>query len=154
MRNADYPLTLLYDGECPLCRVEIARLARRDGLKRLVMVDITEPGFDASRYGATLDAMRRLIHAVRPDGSLVVGVDVFRLSYGAVGLAPLVAPLTAPGLRPLFERAYAAFARNRYGISSLFAPLLIRMEAAGATRRTAGACEAGVCKPNQERSVS
>ena len=41
-----YPLTLLYDRACPVCRVEMEQLARRDVLGRLVLVDISDPGFD------------------------------------------------------------------------------------------------------------
>lgn len=148
------PLTLLYDGDCPICRIEMDRLAERDMLKRLVFVDIAAPGFDASRWGATLEDMRRLIHAVLPDGSLVSGMEVFRLAYGAVGRGLLFAPTGLPLLAPLFERAYAAFARNRYGVSALLAPVLARAEAARAVRRAARACASDACETKQERSPS
>jgi predicted DCC family thiol-disulfide oxidoreductase YuxK len=154
MKHTTYPLTLLYDGACPICRIEMDRLAERDALKRLVLVDIATPGFDAGRYGGTVEDMRRLIHAVLPDGTLVAGVEVFRLAYGAIGLGPLFAPTALPLLAPLFERAYAAFARNRYVISALLAPVLVRVEAQRAARRTAGACAAGVCETHQERNSS
>jgi predicted DCC family thiol-disulfide oxidoreductase YuxK len=132
---ANYPLTLLYDGACPICRAEMDRLAQRDALRRLVFVDIAEPGFDAGRYGATLGAMQRLIHAVRADGTLVVGVEVLRLAYSAVGLGFLFAPMALPGLKPWAERAYAAFARNRYRVS-------------------AAVCATGICQPVKERTPS
>ena len=149
-----YPLTLLYDGACPICRIEMDRLAERDGLKRLVFVDIAAPGFDAGRWGATVEDMRRLIHAVLPDGTLVSGVEVFRLAYGAIGQGLLFAPTGLPLLSPLFERAYAAFARHRYHVSALLAPVLVRVEASRAARRSAGACANGVCETNQERTPS
>lgn len=143
-----YPLTLLFDGACPFCRLEMEQLARRDALKRLVFVDIAAPGFDldwfAGDSGVTLADLNRLIHAVRPDGSLVAGVEVFRLAYGAVGLGPLWAPTALPLIKPLVDRGYAAFARNRYAISSLFAPLLVRVQAARAARRSR-ACAGGAC---------
>ena len=149
-----YPLTLLYDANCPICRLEMDRLAERDALKRLVFVNIAADGFDASPYGASLDEMQRLIHAVRPDGILVVGVEVFRLAYGAVGLGMLFAPTALPGLKPLFERAYAIFARHRYPVSRLLAPLLVRVVAARAARRTSGACVNRACEFPHERSTS
>ena len=130
-----YPLTLLYDGACPICRAEMDRLAARDSLRRLVFVDISEPGFDASRYGATLPDMQRLIHAVRADGTLAVGFDVLRLAYSAVGLGFLFAPAALPGLKPWFERAYAVFARNRYRVS-------------------AAVCATGICQNTIERRAS
>ena len=149
-----YPLTLLYDGACPICRIEMDRLAERDALKRLVFVDIAAPGFDADRWGATVEDMRRLIHAVLPDGTLVSGVEVFRLAYGAVGQGLLFAPTALPLLSPLFERAYAVFARNRYHVSALLAPVLVRVEAARAARRTTGVCTTGACETRQERTPS
>lgn len=149
----NYPLTLLYDGACPFCRLEIEQLAKRDALRRLLFVDIADPGFDLRRYagdsGVTLHDMNRLIHAMRPDGTLVAGVEVFRLAYGAVGLGPLWAPTALPLLKPLVDRAYAAFARNRYAISAALAPLLLRVQAARATRRSA-ACTHGVCNIHPE----
>lgn len=149
-----YPLTLLYDGACPICRIEMDRLAERDALKRLVFVDIAAPGFDARRWGGSLEDMRRLIHAVLPDGTLVSGVEVFRLAYGAIGQGLLFAPTALPALSPLFERAYAAFARNRYAVSALLGPILARIEASRAARRSAGACANGVCETSQERNPS
>jgi predicted DCC family thiol-disulfide oxidoreductase YuxK len=152
-RGDQYPLTLLYDGACPFCRLEMEQLARRDALERLVFVDITAPDFDldwfAGDSGVTLQDLNRLIHAVRPDGTLVAGVEVFRLAYGAVGLGPLWAATALPLIKPLVDRGYAAFARNRYAISALFAPLLVRVQAARAARRSK-ACAEGVCETHPE----
>jgi len=133
--RTDYPLTLLYDGACPICLTEMNRLARRDALRRLVFVDISESGFDPQAYGTTLHEMQRLIHAVRADGTLIIGVDALRLAYSAVGLGALLAPAAWPGLKPWFERAYALFARHRYRISAV-------------------ACATGVCDNEPERRTS
>jgi len=144
----DYPLTLLYDGACPVCRLEMDRLAQRDTLKRLVFVDIAAPDFELARYagdsGVTLEDLNLLIHAVLPGGRLVAGVEVFRRAYGALGLGLLFAPTALPVLKPLFDRGYAAFARNRYAVSAMLSPLLVRMAAARAARRSA-ACAEGAC---------
>ena len=112
-RGSAPDFTLLYDGECPLCSREIAMLRRRDRRGRLGFVDIAAPGFDAARYGTARDALMARIHGVLPDGSLVRDVEVFRRAYAAVGLGWLVAPTRWPLLRPLFDRAYRVFARNR-----------------------------------------
>jgi predicted DCC family thiol-disulfide oxidoreductase YuxK len=106
-------LTLLYDGDCPLCSREVALLRRRDRDGRIAFEDIAAPGFDAGRYGSSYEALMARIHAVLPDGSLVRDVEVFRRAYAAVGLGWLVAPTRWPLLRPLFDRAYRVFARNR-----------------------------------------
>jgi predicted DCC family thiol-disulfide oxidoreductase YuxK len=107
-----YPLMLFFDGACPLCRLEMDRLRERDGLRRLVFVDIAEPGFDPAPWAVTLADMQALIHAARPDGSLLIGIDALHQAYTAVGLGHWTVPTTLPGLRPLLGRAYALFARR------------------------------------------
>ena len=109
-----WKIKVLYDGDCPLCRREIAMLRRRDPEGRAARFeDIAAPGFDAFQYGTTHEALMARIHGVLPDGTLVEGVEVFRRMYGAVGLGWLVAPTRWPGLRSLFDFAYRWFARNR-----------------------------------------
>jgi predicted DCC family thiol-disulfide oxidoreductase YuxK len=157
MNTANFPLTLLYDASCPVCRLEMHALRERDLAKHpdaplLRLVDMSAPGFDAARYGATLAQMNALIHAMRPDGSLVVGVEVFRLAYGAVGLGKWFAPTGWRWLKPLFDWAYALFARNRYGFSRAMTPLIEWIErrriekAAQRALAASRACEAGACK--------
>lgn len=155
-KRTHYPLTLLYDGACPICRIEMDRLAALDKLRRLVFIDIAAPGFELAAHAkdstATLDDLNRLIHAVRPDGSLVAGVEVFRLAYGAVGLGAFFAPTRLPLLGPLSEKAYAVFARNRHAVSALLGPVL-DVVAARAARRSA-TCAQGECEIPVERSPS
>jgi len=89
-------------------------LKRLDRKERIAFVDLAEPGFDPSPYGKTLDELMREIHARIPDGQLVIGVEVFRRAYAAVGLGWLVAPTRWPLLEPLSDAVYAFFARWRY----------------------------------------
>jgi predicted DCC family thiol-disulfide oxidoreductase YuxK len=92
--------------------------------------------------------MGALIHGVRPDGSLVIGAETIRLAYRAVGLGHLAAPTALPLLKPVFDLAYAAFARNRYGLSRVLGPVIERIEARRAVRR-AQACANGTCAVDQ-----
>jgi len=106
-------LKLLYDGECPLCVREVRLLERLNKRGHLALENIADPAFDPARYGRTLEELMGHIHGQLPDGRLVTGVEVFRRAYEAVGLGWLAAPLRWPLLAPLFDRAYAWFARNR-----------------------------------------
>jgi predicted DCC family thiol-disulfide oxidoreductase YuxK len=133
MNQQNFPLTVFYDASCPVCRLEMHALRERDLAlhaqePQLHLVDMSAPGFDPTPYGASLAQMNALIHAVQPDGSLVVGVDVFRLAYGAVGMGRWVAPVGWRWLRPAVDAAYALFAKNRYGISRFFSPLVLWIE--------------------------
>ncbi len=118
MTDAPRPV-LLYDGECPVCRREVAWLHRRDRRRRLVFVDISDPDFDAARYGCDPAEVRRVLHAVQPDGAVVKAMDAVRLAYRETGLGWLAAPSGWPVLRILFDAAYALFARNRKNIGRM-----------------------------------
>jgi predicted DCC family thiol-disulfide oxidoreductase YuxK len=113
-RHTTQELIIFIDGECPLCLREARMLQRRDRRRgRLRMIDITHPSFDPSRYGRTMDQVMGAIHGRLPDGTMITGMEVFRRAYAAVGLGWLLAPTGWPGLRQLFDRLYAWFARNR-----------------------------------------
>ena len=108
------PFTLLIDGDCPLCKREAALLARLDkGAGRLCLIDISSPGFDASAYGTTQDAVMGHIHGVTPEGGLVTGMDAFRHAYAAVGLGWLLEWTRWPVLKQASDWAYNVFARHR-----------------------------------------
>lgn len=139
-----YPLTLLYDEACPLCKLEIDNLKARNGEGLLRFVDVSAPDFDPAPYGVPLSDMLALIHAVKGDGSVVRGVEVFRLAYDAVGLGWITRPTGWPLLKPLFDRAYVHLARHRYFVSRRFAWLLFGIAAKRAERRSR-ACKEGYC---------
>ena len=67
--------------------------------------DITARGFDPARYGTTRAALMGRMHALAPDGRLLVGMDAIRAAYSAVGLGWLLAPTRLPLVRRLAERA-------------------------------------------------
>jgi predicted DCC family thiol-disulfide oxidoreductase YuxK len=113
MTRSTWQIKVLYDGECPLCMREIRFLKARDRSGRIAFEDIAEPNFDPTPYGLDHATLMARIHGVLPDGRLIEGVDVFRRLYQQVGLGWLVAPTRWPLLRPIFDAAYRAFARNR-----------------------------------------
>lgn len=139
-----YPLTLLYDASCPVCRLEMDHLRERCTDGRLLFVDISAPGFDPATYGATLEDMNAVIHGIAADGRTLRGVEVLRLAYAAAGLGWVLRPTGWPLLRPVFDVGYRVFARNRYGISRALAPAVEAIEAWRMTRRMR-ACHSGQC---------
>jgi len=114
----DETMTILIDGQCPLCKREGQLLRWLDaGRNRIQIQDITDPQFRAGRVGADFKRLNSQIHAVLPDGRLVKGMDVFRRAYAAVGLGWLLAPTAWPGIKPLVDTGYAWFARNRHRLT-------------------------------------
>ena len=109
-----WQIRILYDAECPLCAREGRLLLRLDrGRGRLELEDISGPDFDASRYGLDPADLEARLHGVLPDGRIVQGVEVLARAYEAVGWTWLAAPARWPGIRPILDRAYLWFARNR-----------------------------------------
>jgi predicted DCC family thiol-disulfide oxidoreductase YuxK len=116
---SDWRFKLLYDGQCPFCRLEARWLQRWDKAGRLAFEDISSPDFEASRYGVTREEVMGVMHGVFPDGRMVRKVEAFRQAYQAVGLGWLLAPTGWPVLRWLFDGLYELFARYRVSLGRI-----------------------------------
>ena len=149
--SATYPLTLLYDARCAVCVLEMDHLRERCSDARLRFEDISQPGFDAARFGLSFAAVDAEIHAIRPDGSVLKGVEVLRLAYAAAGLGWVLRPTGWAPLRPAFDLGYRVFARHRRRISAAAAPLIDAIRAQRARRAVAAmrGCRAGACRVEQ-----
>lgn len=104
---------VFYDGGCPLCLREISLLRRWDRRQRIRFTDIDRPDFDAAALDKTYDQLMAEIHGRLPDGTWVVGVEVFRKLYAAAGFGGVVAVSRWPGIRSALDWGYERFARNR-----------------------------------------
>ena len=112
--------TMLYDGECPFCRIEARWFAFLNRSGGLVLEDIAAPGFDPVRFGNTLPELMGTLHGYFPDGRKTTGMATFREAYRAVGWGWVFAPTGWPVLRPAFDAAYRLFARHRVRVGRLF----------------------------------
>ncbi|WP_417706068.1 thiol-disulfide oxidoreductase DCC family protein [Pseudomonas sp.] len=119
MHNLAWPLTLYYDGDCPLCAREIGMLRRHASPLRLLLVDIAAADFDPLPLGVSLSAMQDRLHARWADGEWVLGLDASLWSWEAAGLGSWVAPLRWRPLRPLLEWGYRLFCRLRPHLARL-----------------------------------
>lgn len=108
------PLTVYYDGACPLCRREVAWYRRLDRAGRLAWQDVSRDAGDLARDGVCqADALAR-IHARRPDGTLVTGAAAFVAMWERLPGFRWLAPVARQ--RPMLailERAYVWFAKRR-----------------------------------------
>lgn len=109
---------IFYDGDCPLCMREMRAMMRRPCAAQLDFVNTAKPEFDPAEFGISSDP-NRLIHGMLPDGTIVQGMEVFRNAYSVLGLGWLIAPTGWPFLKPVFDFAYAVFARHRMRISKM-----------------------------------
>jgi len=110
---ASYPLTVFFDGACPICDREIALMRRLDRRGRLKFSDFSQPDFAPTSINISPAELGRIIHARWGDGTVITGVDVFRAMWEAVGLGFLARLSRLSLVEPLVVKAYAWFARNR-----------------------------------------
>lgn len=123
-------IEIFFDGECPLCRREIDFLRRFNKRKQVLFTDLSAPDFTLP--GKTHDELMAQIHGRLPNGRLIVGVEVFRQVYAALGFKRLAAVSRWLGIRSLLELGYRFFARNRL--------------------RWTGRCSSGACDVKQVAS--
>jgi predicted DCC family thiol-disulfide oxidoreductase YuxK len=108
-------LTVWYNTRCPVCRGGIEwqrnRLVAAVRAGRIAFRDINEQPDALACYGASLDDVRRRLHATDETGRLIVGadvaIDVWRLTPGEGWLATL---LGNPVMRPVTRFGYDRFA--------------------------------------------
>ena len=120
--TATKDVTVFFDGECPLCRREIALLRKLDRRNRIGFVDITSEEFDASELGISHAALMAEIHGRSADGSSIKGVEVFRQLYAAVGFSRIVWLTRLPGVAQVLNLGYRLFARNRLKLTGRCSP--------------------------------
>jgi len=108
-------LTVWYNTRCPVCDAGIGwqrnRLLAAVRTDRVAFKDINEQPDALARFGATLDDVRRRLHATDESDRLIVGADVaialWRLTPGEGWLAKLLGNRL---LLPLMRFGYDRFA--------------------------------------------
>lgn len=107
------PVTVFYDGACPLCQAEIAHYKKRDCDGRLQLVDVSDQSFAGDGRLSRAGAKSRF-HIRTSDGQQLSGarafVEVWRVTPGWRWLAKLA---RIPGVIPLMEGLYRLFLRAR-----------------------------------------
>ena len=121
--------TIYYDGDCPLCRAEIAYYERKDSSGALNLVNVADPD-SALPAGADRTQALARFHVTTEDEKVVSGaaafVEVWRRIPGWRWLAHLA---RVPGVTLVMEGAYKLFLPLR--------PLIVRaFVAVTGSRRT------------------
>ena len=103
--------TVFYDGECPVCRVEVDFYSRIDTAKAIDWIDITQLTDSALPVGKTRQALLGRFHVCdEQTGAWHVGVDAFAHIWRQLpGFRRAAFVFGVPGLRQLAELGYRAF---------------------------------------------
>lgn len=113
---------VFFDGDCPLCLREVKLLRWLDRNDRIRFTDIAVSDFDPARYEKSMGEFMDEIQGRLPDGQWIVGVEVFRRLYAAVGFGPLVWVTRCPGISHGLELGYRVFAKNRLRLTGRCSP--------------------------------
>ncbi|MEN8259250.1 MAG: DUF393 domain-containing protein [Pseudomonadota bacterium] len=128
--------TILREGDCPICRVEVKWLTRINESGWPAFEDISRLDFDSERGGISKDELMTKIHGITLEWKVISGVEVFRRSYNAVGLGWMMALNKWPVLNCVADYFYTIFARHRLGLdrvllcspkTNCWAPALLRV---------------------------
>lgn len=111
-------LTIFYDGTCPLCVKEMASLTEKDNGNNLETIDLSNA--ELSKFpNINVTEANIILHALDDNGNLLLGLDAVHRAWQLVGRGWIYAPLRWPLIKPLADRLYILFAKNRYRISFL-----------------------------------
>jgi predicted DCC family thiol-disulfide oxidoreductase YuxK len=117
-RPTDQPLTVYYDGQCPLCVREISLYRRLDRKGAIQWHDVSQGVGDLACDAVTQKEALDRIHAREADGTILTGAQAFVAMWqrlpGFAGLAPIARRQPVLGL---MEAGYGWFAPRRQKIS-------------------------------------
>jgi 3-demethoxyubiquinol 3-hydroxylase len=124
MQNQAFqPLTVLYDGACPLCRREIAHakgLADTKGGSALCFIDISADENCDPRHAQDRAQLLARFHVERADGSRVDGAAAFVEMWERLpGWRWLARIAKLPGALVVFELAYLGFLHLRPALQAV-----------------------------------
>jgi predicted DCC family thiol-disulfide oxidoreductase YuxK len=102
---------MFYDGECPLCRREVAHYRRLDHARRIEWSDITQEPDRLDSYGISMQAAMQRLHVRDGNGVMHTGAYAFNVLWQQLPYYRRFAWLIEKsGLLPLLDWAYVRFA--------------------------------------------
>ncbi|MDN2664440.1 DUF393 domain-containing protein [Psychromonas sp. 14N.309.X.WAT.B.A12] len=110
-------LTIFFDGQCPLCTLEMQRLKEQDKDNQILLVDLHQEDFKTIYPEINIEQGLAILHG-QYKGKILLGLDVTHRAWTLVGKGWLVAPLQWPIIRPLSHQVYLLVARYRQPISN------------------------------------
>lgn len=109
-----WQIDLLYDSRCPICMMEVEFLKKRDIHNKIRFTDLQSSDYNPAEHGnVQFEEGMRKIRAVLPDQTVVMGVEVFRQTYEAIGLGWIFSITKLPVIGYLADRVYDIWAENR-----------------------------------------
>jgi len=104
---------IFFDGNCVLCDWEISHY-QRVAPELFELLDISDPTFDATKYGFSPEALSIDMHVLTPQGELKIGVDAFAHIWSRIPkFRKLEKLIRLPVIYSLIKLAYKVFTKVR-----------------------------------------
>jgi len=117
-----WTIKYLYDGDCAMCRSLKAVLQRQDGRQgRIAFIDIADLNYDpVQNMGIEYEDAMETIHAILPDGKVLLGTDALRALFDTVGLGWAVRLSEIPLFAKIMDVVYDFLSANRLSLGAAF----------------------------------
>ena len=115
-----FSLSVFYDGNCPICRKEIAFYETREGSHKIEWVNVHTNSRKLKMADISkCNALARL-HVITSDGNISTGVDAFQTIWRTLPNFTFLANLLdVPALRWLSSGLYQYFLKHRSSFQTL-----------------------------------
>lgn len=108
--QASIPLSVWYDGDCPVCRQEVALYRRIDRDDLITWIDIVALADNELPVGKTRQDLLGKFHARAADGPWQIGVDAFAAIWQRLPVLKWFAfVFRLPIIRQIAQIAYLGF---------------------------------------------
>ena len=109
-RSAAAPLTVYFDGACPICSAEIAHYRHLPGAQACEWIDAASCADDELGPGLTRVSALRRFHVRRADGQLADGMRAFAALWSTLPRTAWLGRIASIGPIPaIFEGCYRIF---------------------------------------------
>jgi len=109
-------LTIYYDGNCPLCSLEMQKLKLHDKNNKIVLENLHQTHFNEMFPHINFNKAMRILHG-EYQGKVLLGLNVTHRAWTLVGKGFFVAPLQFPIIKQLSHLVYLLIAKYRHPIS-------------------------------------
>ncbi len=110
-------LTIFYDGQCPMCGLEMAKLKKHDTDNQIELVDLHSESFQEDYPNIDFQKAMAVLHGYY-QGKTLLGLEVSHRAWTLVGKGIWVAPLNWPIIKQVSHWIYLIVARYRHPISN------------------------------------
>lgn len=113
----DNTLTIFYDGNCPLCTLEMQKLKHFDINELIILEDLNQEYFTERFPDININKAMNVLHG-KYQGKVLLALDVTHRAWTLVGKGAYVAPLQFPIIKQLAHCGYLFLAKYRPSISN------------------------------------